>query len=933
MPTVSQYYPGDFYGDVAQSLSWLYARQEKLVQGWEANAVETGFPATSWPGAPCVPTTPPFIECGFVSQNDLSQFAQTTCESIVVVPPGILMLGTDDQLGPDGCPIDLSPIPLGYGPLFPPVLPVTAAEISAYYQQMYADSPNGCVINGVTYPVLPGLTVYGYLFNPQQAITNYRVDLFAKTDLFYYQGSAVGTGAYTSGPMIGQYPIPSQFQSLLVPQGIYGYWGAQVPFPGVVTAVLYPTSVQQPATGWSGEYLPAGWLCHSNTGVGYKLTNYFARIYAKTDVEYLQEDNIPIIVQDDYHARCGSSHPLFSGTPTVHVMYNDPVKGPTQVCTSLAADWAFPSLPLSFIVPTSDPLYFPDPTVTNGAALQNRSYIYDCALAILTFAASGNYVVAAQIVKQLDDILDNPGYLASVVLENGEDGQSATRWTKSNPADTVTDINDPTQPPYGEGLVVDFHALAANDNFTYSGSGLPDTADTQVQFQHEEAQTVTFNFAIGITTAAGKVTSVRVTSDTPASAVLNGTVITIAVGPGSGIYRFELVNVAGLVSTLADDNLTSLNSFVVTLTAPGDMRFDNFSAGNAQPADSLAFSYDTYNGLVDQAYVRAGAMAWVCYAYYIYMQLTQDYSPALYLQRMLDFLLTLQSTGGGGYGVGLYGIDPYGVGNITAGLFYLGYGSYANPGYQFVPGIQYRVSTEHQIDLFFAFQRSAATLPTAAIQLQKTGTITATQAAALNVTAAQVAVASDTIAANVIGNLYIPPSNGVPGHFAQGAGTSATPPAGLDTGRACDAAGTWAALFCHAIGRDDLALQCLEFVDQNFLLQNQQILLSSATNSYNETYQQLTPFSGFKFFNDSPGGYSGSPLSISQEQSWSMILALLELYNVSGVASYFAGVYGSLDNYLTTLITSQRTARSTTGDGSLLMYSLASRDLPSAVSG
>ena len=928
MPTVAQYYPGDFYGDVAQSLAWLYARQEKLVQGWEANAVETGFPATSWPGAPCVPTTPPFVECGIVSQNDLSKVAQTACESIAVVPPGILMLGADDQLGPDGCPIDLSPIPLPYGLLFPPLLPVTAAEISAYYEQMVADNPNGSVINGVTCPVLPGLTIYGYLFNPQQVMTNYRVDLFTKTDLFYYQGSAVGTGPYTSGPMVGEYPTPSQFQSLLVQQGLYGYWGAQVPHPGLVIAVLYPTTVPQPAESWSGEYLPAGWLCHSNTGVGYKLTDYFARIYAKTDVEYLQEDNIPIIVQDDYRARCGSSHPLNPGTPTVHVLYNDPVKGPTQVCTSLAADWAFPSLPLSFIIPTSDPLYFPDPTMTNGAALQNRSYIYDCALAIIAFTASGNFVAAARIIKQLDEILDDPGYLASIIFENGEDGQSATRWTKSNPSDTVTDINDPTQPPYGEGLVVDFHALAANDTFTYSSSGLPDTTDTQVQFQHKEVEAVTFNFTLDVTTAAQKVTSLQVTSGAPADPVLNGTVITIAVGPGNGLYRFELVNVSGLVSTLAGDTLNSIHSFVVTLTAAGDLYFDNFSAGNVQPANSLAFSYDTYNGLVDQAYVRAGAMAWVCYAYCIYMQITQDYSPALYLQRMLDFLLTLQSAGGGGYGVGLYGIAPYGAGDITTGLFYLGYGSYINPGYQFVPGLQYRVSTEHQIDLYFAFQRSAATLPTAAIQLQKTGTITATQAAALNATAAQVALASNTIAANAVGALYIPPSSGVPGHFAQGAGTAATPPTGLDTSQACDAAGTWAALFCHAIGRDDLALQCLEFVDQNFLLQNQQILLSSATNSYNETYQQLTHFSGSKFFNDSPGGYSGSPPSVSQEQSWSMILGLLDLYNVSGVANYFAGVYGSLDNYLTTLITSQRTVRSTTGDGSFLTYSLASRDLP-----
>ena len=914
MPTVAQYYPGDFYGDTAQSLEWLYSRQLKLVNGWEANALETGFPVTSLPGAPCVPTTPPFIECGIVSQNDLSKVSQTPCESICMVPPGILMLGMDDQLGPDGCPIDLSPIGLPFGNLFPPVLPVTDAEISAYYEQMYNANPSGSVINGVTYPVLAGLTIYGYLFNPQQSMLNYRIDLFSKTDIFYYQGSAVGTGAYTSGPMKGQYPSPSQFQSLLVQQGLYGYWGAQVLGSGVVIAVLYPTSVAQPAPGASFSVLPAGWICHSNTGMGYKLSSYFARIYAKTDVEYAQEDNIPIIVQDNFHARCGSSLVLRPGIPTVHVMYVDPVKGPTQVCTSLAASWAFPSLPLSFIVPTSDPLYFPDPTMTEGAALQNRSFIYDCALAIIAFSGSGNFVAAARIIKQLDTILDNPGYLASVIFENGEDGESASRWTKSNPADSVTDVNDPTQAPYGNGLVVDFHATAANDTFTYSGSGFPDTTDAQVQFQHKEAQAVGFNFAIGVTTAGGKVTSVQVTSApvaAPSLVPLSG-IITIAVGPGNGLYRFHLINLAELVSTLAGDALGSITGFVVTLEAAGDLYFDNFSAGNVQPTDSLAFSYDTYYGLVDQAYIRAGAMGWVCYAYCIYMQITQDFSPALYLQRMINFLLTLQST----------------ASDLTNGLFYLGYGTYVNPGYQFVPGIQYRVSTEHQIDLYFAFMRAAATLPTAAIQLQKTNLISPTQAASLNATAAQLQTIADIIATKVVANLYIAPAGSVPGHFAQGAGSTATPPAGLDTSQACDAAGAWAALFCHAIARDDLALQCLEFVDQNFPLQNQQILKSAATNSYNETYQQLTPFSGFKFFNDSSGGYSGSPLSVSQEQTWSMLLALLDLYNVSGVAGYFASVYGSLDAYLTTLITSQRTVRATTGDGSLLMFSLAWRDLP-----
>ena len=163
------------------------------------------------------------------------------------------------------------------------------------------------MINGVTYPVLPGLTIYGYLFNPQQAMTNYRIDLFVKTESSITRAARQATGAYTSGPMKGQYPAPSQFQSLLVQQGLYGYWGAQVPNPGLVIAVLYPPACRSLLRAGPAAYLPAGWLCHSNTGVGYKLTNYFARIYAKTDVEYLQEDNIPIIVQDDFHARCGSS--------------------------------------------------------------------------------------------------------------------------------------------------------------------------------------------------------------------------------------------------------------------------------------------------------------------------------------------------------------------------------------------------------------------------------------------------------------------------------------------------------------------------------------------------------------------------------------------------------------------------------------------------
>jgi hypothetical protein len=108
---------------------------------------------------------------------------------------------------------------------------------------------------------------------------------------------------------------------------------------------------------------------------------------------------------------------------------------------------------------------------------------------------------------------------------------------------------------------------------------------------------------------------------------------------------------------------------------------------------------------------------------------------------------------------------------------------------------------------------------------------------------------------------------------------------GLDTSQALDASGHWAALLAHANGRDDIALQCAEFAYTNFLVTNQTVALSNQANSYNEAFQVSTPFSGMKPYNDSPGGYSGSPSSVWQEGTWGMILMTLDLYNIPGLGA------------------------------------------------
>jgi len=905
---------------VSESQTWLNSQQQPGPTAWEGDAVATG-------------STPQFQESGVYSAADLSTLPQTQIENIVIDPPAGVT--PDNSTGPDGFPINYSPSPLPEGNVF---------------------------LNVYQNPSTSSQTLNGHCFNLINAASAYRVDLFTKTDQFYYQGSAslASTGAATAT------------------WSFTGWIGA-----GAILAVLYPASAPKPGAGSYFSSLPTGWIVHSNSGVGKKLSGYFARLFVDTDTEYQYEDNVPVIVQDSHHFRVGSSvvPALNTGKATVQIIYNDPVSGPMPVYDSLETLAGLQGLPLSFDVPTSDPYYVPPPKFLGEEALQNRSYVYDDALAIIAYTASGDYGSASDIIQQLNYRIDNPGYMPSQVLENAGDG-STSNWSAAS--GTVTNVYDSTEPPYG-GQVLDFHANSSGATFTYTGSGLPATTDTLISFEWKapSASGSNFIFNIGVTSTSGKVTNVLVTSGTPGLPTYDSTSKTIAVpiGLGTGSYGTSLENLQSLVSSLTGDSLTSISGFKVTLSFVGDMDFNNLSVGNLQPAGSLSFSYDVYNGNVDQAYIRTGAMAWVVYAYSMYMQQSQDYTPALYMQKMINFIETLKSS----------------AKDLTGSLYYMGWGRYQNPGYQYIPGLQQSVSTEHQADLYFAWKVAAGVLPTAATQLEQEGKITSAQASSLDATASTVSAEADTIWNAVSSVLYMAPSSsswaashaysvgaqvtdshgnfqrcvvagtssasaptwptslgtttkdgsvtweltslsGMSGHFAQGAaGTS------IDTSQALDASGTWSSLLAHAAGDDTKAAEALKFAYQNFYLTNQQILLSNNSSSYNKSYQQSTAFSGFKPYNDSAGGYSGSPNSVWQEGTWGMVDVLVHLNSVAAVQSYFNSVISctpspctgsqGVDTFLTTLVNSQLTVwdttqNATTGQHSVLAYSLASRGLP-----
>src|SRR5712692_11421183 len=158
MASVKDYYPGDFWSDVKQTLAWLYARQNAAVTGWQANALATQT------------TSAQFAECSIISTPDFYSFAQTAIENIVIDPPPGIM--ADNLTGPDGFPINFSPQGLPQGNLLLNVLQNPSSQ-----------------------------SVSGRCFSLLQAIANYRVDVFSSSDKFYYQSSSLlidsGGGAST----------------------------------------------------------------------------------------------------------------------------------------------------------------------------------------------------------------------------------------------------------------------------------------------------------------------------------------------------------------------------------------------------------------------------------------------------------------------------------------------------------------------------------------------------------------------------------------------------------------------------------------------------------------------------------------------------------------------------------------------------------------
>lgn len=549
MAEVKHFYPGDLAGALDRALGWMLSRQNVNVGPFAGNAVPT-------------PTDPAFIQGGLVSLNDpFSDLAADPWPNIALDP--ISGFPLDTQAGPDGFPINYSPSLLVSGNLL-----VNALEIS---------SP---------------ATITGRVMNLTDVPSAYRVDVWSRTDAFYFQGSsAIATD---------------------------GTWSVPNVSAGTVIAFLMPSAAPQPGPGSSTTQV-TGWVAHSNLGVGTRLRDYFVRVYSKISTENLQEDNIPIIVQDSTHARFGTSVAPAAGTPTAHVIFNDPVLGEVDLFSTLQNQAILADLPRSIEVPTSDPDYATpgEMTASNTAFIQNRASIDDAALAVIAFSVAGLWDAAGRIVARLNALRENPGYLPSLILENAEDAATA-RWTLESGSGAVSNVFDPAAPPSGSRVIV-LDATGAPATWNFTGAGLPDSADSMLEFRFRTD--VHHKFTVGVTSSTAQVTKIEFDSSAPSGYDSGSKTVTVGLTLVPDAWRTITEDLDLLIKKhLPAEDLVSFDSFRVTAQSTGEIRFDNFSAGAPQPEGSLSFSYDVYNGQTDQASIRAGSVAWVCYAYAIYME-------------------------------------------------------------------------------------------------------------------------------------------------------------------------------------------------------------------------------------------------------------------------------------------------------------------------
>lgn len=836
----------DYYsGDLAAALS----QQLAWIQS-QINANVSPFTGA----ALTTGTSAPFVEGAVIAIRDsFSGLAQDSVPNIVLDP--IAGLSPDGQAGPDGFPVNYSPTPLLSGSLLINLFTLGAAG-----------------------------DVSGRALNLSQASSAYRVDLYSFTDSFHYQGSA--SVAFD------------------------GTWTVVSVQPGTAIAFLMDAGTAQPASGSSTASV-TGWIAHSNMGVGKKLRDYFVRVTVRTDLESVVEDNIPIIVQDSTHARFGTSLIIGPGTLVAHVFYHDPSLGPVDLYSTLQHLAAYADLPREVEAPPGDPDFFTASQLTssNLPAIQNRCWIYSAALAIIGFSVGGLWNAAARIITQLNALLEGSGYLPTIVLEDAQDG-TTSRWSLQSGTGSVVNALDTAEPPAGSGgsKIIYFTAAAAPARWSFTGFGLPDVIDSIVQWRFKT--NVDFKFTVGLASSSGQVTSFCLVSSGAAGYDAGTKSVTVVAQLQLNAWQTYLADLNARISQyLSGETVTLITSFAVELESAGYLSLDDLSAGAPKPAGSLMVSYDVYNGQADQAIIRSGAMAWVAYAYGIYMERTGDYERAATgLESMLNLLFFLQSN----------------AADARQNLIAAGWGIYQDPGYQYVPGQISSVYTGDNFICWFAFDKAARVMPAAAQTLLAQGLVTADESALLSAAASSASTKASQIRSAILGPLWIPASGNVKGHFARGASS-----AGLDTSLALDSASSWAAMFCHEIGDDSKAVECLEFAYENFFLANQQIVTSAVANSYNQAYQQLTPFDGFKPYADSTGGYSGSPASVSTEGTLAVLAGLMRLSDNTDLETYFSANYtGGLPSLIGRLVDSTKIVASTTSSDGLLAGSLAARALP-----
>ncbi|MDE2439216.1 MAG: hypothetical protein KGN01_07555, partial [Patescibacteria group bacterium] len=722
----------------------------------------------------------------------------------------------------------------------------------------------------------PGFsTVLGNFGNLPAPLNQYVIWVFNATNQFYYSGQATITSSQVTDGLVS------------------GTWEFLSPGLGSVVAFVVasapPPSVGQ-GIGNDVELFYTVYADTNSTPSPIALEDYSVSFFSNGA---LQQSNVPLILDPETDTLSAMANVSFTppakSTLAAQVIYTNPVTGKTFAIFDSRMEPEIPGMVASYQVPIgASASWVPADQIAMGEySIQNRSYIYDNALAILSYLLQptnvsqvsqvqqdiGNQAIAQRTAQALANLASTNAFVLEEILENAQEASPSTNWILQSGSGTANIVGDLTF-PVNPSLVVDFTQTVPSV-WQYVGHSPINSAANEVTWAQRTPQADSdWSVTWQIQTTTGLLKNIKFVQGTGNPYVsaydVNGEPVTVTVPYAFANLTWSILvfDLQAIWNPFADSIIGSFSTIqYLYLQASEPFSIGNIFLGVRIPG-ALNVSYDIYNGVPDQFTTRNFDIAWAAYALAVYYAQTGDPVVENPLLQILTYLASQQMKLPNFVNDNLITLGTAYFQHIPTNLL-------PNGGWIIEPFQNQTSLVVDNLIAYFTFSWAAYVL--------KNPTLTYTNVFTLSEMSVDCQTLANQIATQLKSKFWIP-NDAVTGggRFTNGNIFSAAVDYSVSL-----TAQTYGALFWMSQGDFTKAQDCLDFIfayqyqGTALLKTSQQINPTSfPASAYNESYIQLHNFDGCAQTANDPRTniFAGYPQDVWMEGTWQCIAALAQYF-------------------------------------------------------